>query len=130
MACISTSSKNSILAETDVDTVPIVSNLEEFESTIFHNYLYGRRASIHGIFNELFEGMHWSHYNLARSDLVYNILIERLPAVVRSSRGKITQWRTLILLGASGKRSGPSAFLFVPLETPASISISSCFSSA
>lgn len=117
------------LATTDINTVPIVSDLEKFEATIFYHYFDGRRASIHGIFNKLLEGMHGCYYDLACSNLVYHILVKSLPAVVSFYRQiELCKRRTLILLGASGERSGPSAFLFVPLGTPASISIISCSS--
>jgi len=76
---------------TDIDTVAVVSDLQKFESTIFHHYFNRCRASIHGILNELLKGMHGGYYNLACSDLVYHVFVERLPAIVSFIGNRIVQ---------------------------------------
>lgn len=102
----------------------IVSNLEQFKSTIFHNYFNGSRAGIHGILDQLLEGVHWCYYNLARSDLIYHVLVERLPASVSLTANEVVQeayldplrsvWRELRSLCLS---LGTSGILGVDLHT-------------
>lgn len=60
--------------------MPIVSDLEQLQPTVFDHNFEGRRSRIDGILNELFQGMNRCNDNLSSSNLVDNILSKSLDA--------------------------------------------------
>jgi hypothetical protein len=64
--------------ETYIDTMTIVRNLKQLQTSLFDHYFKGCRAGINGIFNEFFESMHRRNNYLASSDLVDDIGIKGL----------------------------------------------------
>ncbi len=66
--------------------MPVVSDLKQLESTVFHNNLNRGRAGINSILDELFESVHRCYDDLACGDLIYNILIKCLEVLISLAR--------------------------------------------
>ena len=62
----------------------IVRDLKQLEPSILNDNLKRSGASIHCIFNQFLKGMNRSHYDFAGSNLVNNILIQRLSKSISS----------------------------------------------
>lgn len=67
-----------IALNTHVDPMPIVRNLKKLQTAIFDSNFHRSRSSIHGILDELLESVHWSDDDLAGSNLVDDIFVQRL----------------------------------------------------
>lgn len=57
-----------------INPVAVVGNLKQLETAILDEYFQCSRSGIDGVLNEFFQGVDWSDYDLAGSDLVDNIL--------------------------------------------------------
>lgn len=72
---------------TDIDAMAVVRDLKQLQPSILNDNLKGSGASIHSIFDQFFQRMDRSDYDLASSDLVDNILIKRLSKPISSGSG-------------------------------------------
>ena len=69
---------------TDIDAMAVVGDLKQLQPSLLNDNLKRSGASIHSIFDQLFQGMDRSDYDFASSYLVDNILIKRLSTPISS----------------------------------------------
>lgn len=64
--------------QTNIDAVPIVRDLEQFQASILDENLQRSRAGVDGVFDQFFERMHRRNYDFSSGNLVHNVLIQGL----------------------------------------------------
>ena len=58
-----------------LDATSVVCDLKQLQSAVFDENFQCRRTSIHGIFHQLLESMHWRHNDFAGRDFVDHVSI-------------------------------------------------------
>ena len=65
-----------------IDPLPVVRDLQQFQSSIFHEYFQRCRAGIHGILYQFFQRMDRSNNDLSGGNFVHDILIKCLDKTI------------------------------------------------
>lgn len=66
----------------DIDSMPIVCDLKQFQASILDQYLQRSRTGVHGILDQFFQCMDWSNDDFPSGDLVHDILVKCLGICV------------------------------------------------